>query len=53
MVNGVALLSTPLAWTTTLPVVAPVGTLAWMLVLVQLLVTIVAVTPLNLTVLVP
>jgi hypothetical protein len=45
------LLSTPLAWTTTFPVVAPDGTVTPMAVAVQLLT--VAVVPLNLTVLVP
>lgn len=45
------LLSTPLAWTTTLPVVAPVGTGALILVALQLVG--VAVVPLNLTVLLP
>jgi hypothetical protein len=45
------LLSTPLACTTTLPVVAPAGTVTWMLLAVQLVA--VAVVPLNLTVLLP
>jgi hypothetical protein len=45
------LLSTPLACTTTLPVVAPVGTVATMLVALQLVA--VADVPLNFTVLVP
>jgi hypothetical protein len=45
------LLSTPLAWTTTLPVVAPAGTGALMLVVLQLVG--VAAVPLNLTVLLP
>jgi len=45
-------LATPETVTTTLPVVAPVGTIATMLVAVQV-VTVVAVVPLNLTVLVP
>jgi hypothetical protein len=45
------LLATPDTVTTTFPVVAPVGTLATMLVALQLV--IVAVVPLNLTVLVP
>jgi hypothetical protein len=46
-VKGFALLSTPLAWTTTFPVEEPVGTVAFMLPAAQ--VTIEAVTPLNLT----
>jgi hypothetical protein len=46
-----ALLSTPLAWTTTVPVAAPAGTAAT--ILVALHVVMVAVVPLNLTVLVP
>ena len=45
------MLSTPLACTTTFPVVAPVGTVTAMV--VALHVTIVAVVPLNFTVLVP
>jgi hypothetical protein len=45
------LLSTPLAWTTTLPVLAPAGTGTFMLVALQLVG--VAVVPLNLTVLLP
>ena len=51
-VNGFPLLATPLTVTTTLPVVAPVGTLATMDVVVQLVI-VVAVVPLNFTVLVP
>jgi hypothetical protein len=50
-VNGCPLLSTPLAWTTTFPVVAPDGTVTAML--VALHVPTVANVPLNLTVLVP
>jgi hypothetical protein len=47
-VNGTPLLLTPLAFTTTLPVVAPVGTTATIDVGLQLLI-VVAVTPLNVT----
>jgi hypothetical protein len=50
-VNGIALLSKPSIVTTTLPVVAPVGTTVVMLVSLQLVG--VAVVPLNFTVLVP
>lgn len=50
-VNDTPLLFTPLALTTTLPVVAPVGTVVTREVAVQLVT--VAVVPLNLTVLVP
>ena len=46
------LLFTPLAWTTTLPVVAPVGTAATIDVALQLVI-VVAVVVLNFTVLVP
>jgi hypothetical protein len=47
-VNVTPLLATPLTVTTTLPVVAPVGTVAVML--VELKLVMVAVVPLNLTV---
>ncbi len=50
-VNDTPLLFTPLAVTTTLPVVAPVGTVVTIDVALQLVA--VAVVPLNLTVLVP
>jgi len=50
-VNVTPLLTTPLTVTTTLPVVAPAGTVATMLVALQL--EAVAVRPLNVTVLVP
>jgi hypothetical protein len=50
-VNGFPLLSTPLACTITFPVVAPEGTVAWMLVALQLLTF--AVVPLKSTALVP
>jgi hypothetical protein len=50
-VNAMPLLTTPLTITTTLPVVAPVGTLATMLLALQL--TGVAAIPLKVTVLVP
>src|SRR5947209_5835884 len=50
-VKGLPLLSTPLACTTTFPVVAPAGTVV--AILVALHVVTVAVVPLNLTVLVP
>ena len=50
-VNEMPLLSTPLTRTTTLPVVAPEGTLAKIAVLVQINAS--AVVPLNLTVLLP
>src|SRR5215470_15461288 len=50
-VNELPLLATPPTVTTTLPVVAPAGTVATMLVPDQLVVT--AVVPLNVTVLVP
>lgn len=50
-VNATPLLSTPLAWITTLPVVAPVGTVALTDVALQLVT--VAEVPLNLTVLDP
>jgi hypothetical protein len=50
-VNATPLLATPLTVTTTLPVVAPVGTFATMLVALQL--EAVAAVPLNVTVLVP
>jgi hypothetical protein len=52
-VNALPLLSTPLACATTLPVVAPDGTVATMLVALQHVPHTVAVVPLNLTVLVP
>jgi hypothetical protein len=51
-VNDTPLLFTPLALTTTLPVVAPVGTVATIEVALQLPIVVAAV-PLNLTVLVP
>ena len=51
-VNALPLLATPLTVTTTLPVVAPVGTTATMEVAVQLVI-VVAVVPLNFAVLVP
>ena len=51
-VNDTPLLFTPLAFTTTLPVVAPVGTVATIDVALQLVI-VVAVVPLNFTVLVP
>ena len=51
-VNDTPLLFTPLAFTTTLPVVAPVGTVATIEVALQLPI-VVAVVPLNFTVLVP
>jgi hypothetical protein len=51
-VNDVPLLATPLTVTTTLPVVAPVGTSATIEVLLQLVID-VAVVPLNFTVLAP
>jgi hypothetical protein len=51
-VNVLLLLATPLTVTTTLPVVAPVGTVATIEVAPQL-VNVVAVVPLNFTVLVP
>ena len=50
-VNAEPLLATPPTFTTTFPVVAPVGTEVAMLVALQ--VVIVAVVPLNVTVLVP
>src|SRR5947209_10353072 len=50
-VKLIPLLSTPLAWTTTLPVLAPVGTGTTIDVALQLVG--VAAVPLNLTVLVP
>jgi len=50
-VKLIPLLATPLAFTTTLPVVAPLGTVTAMLVAVQLLT--VALVPLNLTVPLP
>ena len=52
MVIAIPLLATPLTVTTTLPVVAPVGTVATIEVALQL-VTVVAVVVLNFTVLVP
>jgi len=52
MVKFTPLVSTPLAWTTTFPVVAPVGTVTLMLVALQRL-NVVAAVPLNFTVLVP
>src|SRR5579864_8278164 len=52
MVNGFPLLATLLTVTTTLPVVAPVGTVALIWVALQLVID-VAVVPLNFTVLVP
>ena len=51
-VNDIPLLATPLRVTTTLPVVAPVGTVATIAVALQLVI-VVAVVPLNVTVLVP
>jgi hypothetical protein len=51
-VNGEPALSTPLAWTTTFPVVAPVGTVATIEVALQLVI-VVAVVVLNFAVLVP
>src|SRR6202034_1323823 len=51
-VNDIALLATPLAFTTTLPVVAPVGTVATIDVALQLAI-VVTVVPLNVTVPVP
>jgi hypothetical protein len=51
-VNATPLLSTPLAVTTTFPVVAPVGTVATIDVALQLPIAVAAV-PLNFTVLVP
>jgi hypothetical protein len=48
-VNVEPLLSTPLAWTTTFPVVAPVGTVALIVVAFQLVIVF-AVVPLNFTV---
>ena len=50
-VNDTPLLLTPLAFTTTLPVVAPLGTVTLIEVALQLVT--VAVVPLNVTVLVP
>lgn len=50
-VNDFPLLFTPLAWTTTFPVVAPEGTIATMEVALQLLTE--ASVPLNTTVLLP
>ncbi len=51
-VNDLPLLATPLTVTTTLPVVAPVGTVVTIEVALQLVI-VVAVVPLNFTVLVP